>query len=158
MSKEKGYIRLYRSLTDNFLWNNSDSFDKRSAWVDLLLMASYQPTERMIDGVLIKIERGELLASRTFLMARWKWSKGKVIRFLNVLETQGMVYQKQTTKGTLIRIENYGFYQGDRTTDDTTNDTADGPPAIPQAGRNISNLKESNKRKNIKGGGQIVEE
>lgn len=159
MSKEKGYVRLYRSLSDNFLWLSNEHFDKRSAWIDLILMANYQPVERFQDGVLIKLDRGELFASRSFLMNRWGWSKDKVLRFLRLLETQGMVHQSPTTKGTIIRIENYGFYQGDKTADDTTNETADRPPARQQTIHNLNKVKESNtSKKNIRGGGRIVEE
>lgn len=159
MSKEKGYIRLYRSITDNFLWDNNRVFDKRSAWIDLLLMASYQPTERLIDGILVKLERGELYASTRFLASRWKWSKDKVSRFLVLLETQGMVRRKRATNGTIILIEKYDYFQGGKDTDKDTNEDNDEPRTRTPAGTKTNKVKESNKsKKNIRGGGRIVEE
>lgn len=159
MSKEKGYIRLYRSLYDNFLWKDKEVFDRRSAWIDLLFMANWQPTERLVNGVLIKLKRGELFASVRFLATRWGWSINKVRRFLTLLETQGMVTQKRNTKGTVIRIEKYDYFQGGEHTDEYSDEYTDDTPANTVANTNIKNLKESNTlKKNIRGGGRIVEE
>lgn len=159
MSKEKGYIRLYRSLYDNFLWKDKEVFDRRSAWIDLLFMANWQPTERLVNGVLIKLKRGELFASVRFLATRWGWSINKVRRFLTLLETQGMVTQKRNTKGTVIRIEKYDYFQGGEYTGEYSDEYTDDTPANTVANTNIKNLKESNTlKKNIRGGGRIVEE
>jgi len=159
LSKEKGYIRLYRSLYDNFLWKDKEVFDRRSAWIDLLFMANWQPTERLVNGVLIKLKRGELFASVRFLATRWGWSINKVRRFLTLLETQGMVTQKRNTKGTVIRIEKYDYFQGSEHTDEYSDEYTDDTPVNTVANTNIKNLKESNTlKKNIRGGGRIVEE
>ena len=48
------------------------------------------------------------------LSDRWKWSRGKVNRYLELLESEGMIRTERTPKGTLITIEKYSAFQDDK--------------------------------------------
>lgn len=116
-----GWIKLHRSIQSHWLWADRDPFDKRSAWIDLLLMANFTDFKIMRNGRLMHRERGEVNTSILYLTERWKWSRPKVKHFLKTLESDGMITTKSTTDGTTITIEKYDFFQGQGTTDVTTN-------------------------------------
>ena len=69
------------------------------------------------------------------LSQRWKWSKGKTTRYLNLLESEQMITTMRTPFGTLITIEKYGDFQHGDSVDDTGVDTTVGttvePPVEP---------------------------
>lgn len=118
-----GWIKLHRSLQEHWIWNENEPFDKRSAWIDLLMMANFTDFKVMRNGKLMQRERGEVNTSILYLTERWKWSRAKVKRFLKTLESDGMVTTNSTTDGTTVTIEKYGFFQGQSTTVDTTDVT-----------------------------------
>lgn len=113
--KEKGFIKVYRDIEDNFLWNNDEPFDRRSAWIDLIMMANIKQRKIMVHGKVITINKGSVYTSIRKLADRWGWSKDRVYRFLELLEAENMVKNTHATSyATLLTIENWGFYQGSR--------------------------------------------
>lgn len=135
------WIKLYRSIFDNDLWLSEEPFDRRTAWIDLILLANHKDGHFINSkGVLIKVPRGSHFTSTRVLADRWHWSRGKVDRFLRLLcETQSVTLTV-TASGTLISLVNYDDYQGGRATNsttneatsDTTNEATDGPQMIPE--------------------------
>jgi len=117
-----GYIKLHRVLQDNPAWT-SEPFTRSQAWVDMLLSASYKPHSVRIRGIKIDLERGQLALSEVEYAKRWKWSRGKVNRFLSELESKTVqqIVQQKTNVTTLVTILNYDRYQGDDTADSTAN-------------------------------------
>lgn len=116
----KGYIKLYRQIQKNNLWPTDRPYTGLEAWIYLLLNANHADGKTK-SGVPIK--RGELITSEIKLAELWKWSRGKVRRFLDGLKMEQMCSKNGTTKYTTLTLINYGLYQGDDTTDDTTFDT-----------------------------------
>ncbi len=108
--KSKGYISLWRSLQDNFLWEDKP-FAKGQAWIDLLLMANHKPTKIMIGNDVEELKQGEFITSIAKLCKRWGWSNTKVKSFLNLLEKDGMLITESTTKRTKVSLRNYSDYQ-----------------------------------------------
>lgn len=126
MSKEKGFIWLYRSICDNYIWKSSDPFDKRSAFIDLILMMNHDDTKINIKGNSVTICRGQHFTSIKSLAKRWKWSENKVRRFLKGLVSNGMAEVHGRADGTLVTLVNYGFYQDGRRANGRTNGRANG--------------------------------
>lgn len=122
-----GWIKLDREITEHWLWKEKEPFDRRSAWIDLLLMANHKDFKTLYKGKLVERKRGEVNTSTRYLADRWRWSRGRVNRFLELLEADEMVTLNSTTDGTTITIENWGKWQdmptANSTTDDTTHDT-----------------------------------
>ena len=108
---QKGWIKLQRKITDCWIWDDGSPFDRRSAWIDLLLTANHADKKVVLDGQITTVKRGQILTSVRKLSERWKWSRTKVTAFLGILEKDGMVLKESDTKKTLITVENYGFYQ-----------------------------------------------
>jgi len=115
-----GYIKLWRKLQDNPIWY-LEKFTRGQAWVDLLMLASHKEHCFLKRGIKIKQPRGVVGVSVIGLADRWQWSRGKVQRFLDDLETEQQIEQQKSRLTTLIKIINYSVYQGDGTTERTTN-------------------------------------
>lgn len=110
-----GYIKLYRDIMDSDIWKSKEPFDYRSAWIDLLLLASHKDHDIFGKGKLIKSKRGQVNRSLQQLADRWHWkSRGRVKRFLAELEAAQMVNTICTSNGTVITIENYSKWQDAR--------------------------------------------
>lgn len=84
----EGWISLYRQIIDNWIWRSNEPFDRRSAWIDLLLMVNHKTEKIEFNGSIIEIERGQRITSIEKLATRWKWSRHKVSDFLNRLEEE----------------------------------------------------------------------
>lgn len=121
---QSGWIKLYRKVTENSMYF-SEKFTRMAAWFDLLILANHDEKYLYIRGNRVVVRRGEIGYSKEKLADRWKWSRGKVTRFLNDLETDGMIVQQKSSVINSISIVNYHHYQGDGTTDSTTDSTAD---------------------------------
>ena len=110
MSTDKGYIKLYRDVRDNWVWDERP-FSRGQAWIDLLMMVNHKDKEMMFNGSLITVKRGSRITSLHKLAERWGWSIHKVSDFLYTLEETGMISQERNSKKTMIHVINYAFYQ-----------------------------------------------
>ena len=123
---DKGWIKLYRQIQDNILWTDSEAFDRRSAWIDLIMMANVQTKEIIYRGQIIKIKRGQVYTSTRKLAARWRWSRDKVKRFIKMLSDAHMVERDdRTTNATLLTIVKYDNFQSKVDTNKSTNKSTD---------------------------------
>ena len=107
----KGWIYLHRKLLDNAIWTSEERFDKRSAWIDLILHANHADKNILVDGVETTIKRGQFMTSKRKLAARWGWDVKTVSKYLNALQKARMVYVDSTRRHTLITILKYAEYQ-----------------------------------------------
>lgn len=107
----KGWIKLHRKLQDCWIWQIDNSFDERSAWIDMLLSANHKDVKILFSGELTFVKRGQFITSIRKLSERWKWNKDKVLKFLKILEKDGMIIKSSDRYRTLVTIENYDFYQ-----------------------------------------------
>lgn len=126
MARNSGWIKLNRSIFDNFLWKSQKPFDYRSAWVDLILLANHEDGQLVTSrGEVIKIPRGAHFTSTRSLADRWHWNRATVSRYLETLSDAGMVTLTVTHSGTLLSLVKYEDFQGGRATDYTADYTAD---------------------------------
>jgi hypothetical protein len=122
-----GWIKLHRQVADNPIWLK-DTFSDGQAWIDLLLLANHKEGFIHKRGIRLVVPRGCAGWSEKALSIRWKWSRGKVRRFIDFLVHQNMIkIEQQNIKlTTIIQIINYDLYQSIGTTNDTTKRTSDG--------------------------------
>jgi DNA replication protein DnaD len=118
--KSKGWILLYRSVRDGWIWEQKP-FSFGQAWIDLILDVNHEDKKLFVNGKLIKIKRGQKWTSIRVLAARWGWRQEKVLQYIKALEQDGMITRKATRSGTLLTIVNYGKYQDMRSTERNTN-------------------------------------
>jgi len=119
----EGYILLHRKLFDNPLYV-SEPFNRALAWIDLLLLANYRESYYYVRGVKITVKRGQLGWGLDKLANRWRWSRGKVERFLCDLETEQQIVRQKNNVTTLISITNYEDYQTNGKADNKANSKA----------------------------------
>ena len=89
----------------------SEPFTRMQAWIDLLLLANHKEGLFYVRGNKVVVGRGQIGTSSRTLANRWKWSRGKVERFLQYLEESGQIKPQKTNVITLISICNYDEYQ-----------------------------------------------
>ena len=109
---KQGYIKLFRQLQNCWIWDDDEPFDRRSAWIDILMSANHSDNKMLFDGSLINIGRGQFITSIRKLADRWQWSTTKVIHFLDILESDQMITRKSDSKKTLLTVVNYSIFQG----------------------------------------------
>ena len=111
----RGYIKLFRKITDNCIYNSDEPFDKRSAWIDLILLANHKDNYVYNGMKKVIVKRGQHKTSISKLQERWHWGEKKVDAFLGLLQNEGMIYYEKNRsglyRGVLITIVNYGVYQ-----------------------------------------------
>lgn len=115
---EHGYIKLHRQIQDCWIWDTG-KFDKRSAWIDLLMLANHHDKKFMFNGEPIVLTRGQFMTSIRKLAIRWDWSTSTVFDFLKILEDDNMIKKESDSHRTLLTIINYEVYQGAPNTDQT---------------------------------------
>lgn len=140
-----GFIKLFRQITKHWLWF-ADPFDRAHAWIDLLLMANWETGMNCINGITFEQQRGEIVVSIGYLAKRWRWSKGKVTRFLDALAGDGMIHTDGRAYGTSITIENYTYFQGGRRANGSADGAADGSADGAQSKKNKEEYKETRAR------------
>ena len=147
MTDKNGWIKLHRKIKDNWLWENDKPFDKRSAWIDILLMVNHEKNKILFDNELIEVKPGERITSERKLADRWGWSRTKVRNFLELLEKDDMIKVEKTTKKTSLKVVNWEKYQKEETGEKTTKkpggnqtDTSEVPPG--NTNKNVKNDKE----------------
>lgn len=107
----KGWISLHRQIQDNFLWQEKP-FDKKSAWIDMLLMANTKDNRVLVGNKTILVKKGQKITSIRQLCKKWGWSNEKVKNFLELLVKEGMILYTVTKNYTAYSIVNYEKYQG----------------------------------------------
>lgn len=146
-----GYIKLYRKCLENEFFLEKP-FDRWRAFEYLLISARYKPSRVILKGQVIELEAGQLIVSEKKLAEKWDWSRGKVRRFLSLLESLQMIQVNGTAYGTFVTIENYTKYQCDGTSDGTTDSTSDSTTDGTSDGTHIKKdkkVKKVKKDKNI---------
>lgn len=114
-----GWISLHRKI-QNHPDYFSEPFTRIMAWIDIILICNHKPATIYIRGNKVEIKRGQFAWGERSLATRWKWSRGKIRRFLKDLEnTQQIVPQKNNILS-LYSVINYEQYQQNETTDSTT--------------------------------------
>lgn len=114
----EGWIKLHRSIQDNWLWED-EAFTRGQAFIDLLMMVNHKERKIMFNGELTVVKVGSKITSLRQLSERWMWSTKKVKKFLEQLQKDGMITFNCDNKKTLLTIENYELYQGRGNTEET---------------------------------------
>ncbi len=106
-----GWIKLHRTIRENWLYKEKRVYSRFEAWIDLLLEANHKDNRFPLGNEIVECKRGQLITSIRQLCDRWNWSNTKVNNFLKLLQDDGMIAYFSDTKKTVITIENYNIYQ-----------------------------------------------
>lgn len=121
MKENFGFLGIARKFQDHFLWKERRVFSSAEAWIDILFEVRWkkEPSEVLIGRTILYCNYSECLYSLDTWANRWKWSKSKVKRFLNLLAECSMIELKNETVTTRIKVLNYSKYNDLRHTSDT---------------------------------------
>ena len=103
-----GWIKIYRDIAKHWIFQDAEKF---KWWIDLLLTASHEDNKVLIGDKLMEVKRGQQIISLSFLAKRWNSSKRTVLKFLSLLESDGMCNRCTHQKITILTICNYESYQ-----------------------------------------------
>lgn len=136
---KEGWICIYRAIEEDPMYF-AEPFTRMQSFIDLILITNHERTVFFKRGIKITVERGQTVRSEDELALRWKWSRGKVRRFLLELENDTKIVQQKTRLCNCISIVNYDKYQLGGTTDSTTNDTTDSTTDSTTKNNNDNNI------------------
>lgn len=153
----KGYIKIWRKIWDDPLFDSRRVFSKFEAWIDLIMLAAGKDKDIDFLGDTIHLKRGQLATSQSRLAKRWGWSRWKVNKFLELLSSKTVqkLSIKLYHKTTVITVLNYNKYNPLPATEQ--------PQIVPQndsrptgtnkgISKDIINNKEMPEKKNISDG------
>jgi hypothetical protein len=151
-----GWILLHRKLGSSPLWLD-DTFTRGQAWVDLIMLANHTKGHIRVQGMKISLNRGDVGESEVTLSNRWRWSRGKVRRFLDELEEEKMIEKKThdtaDRRKSVITILNYNTYQEAKkkngTGDSTGDSTGDGQATDRRRYSNKEEVKNDKEEKSV---------
>ena len=103
-----GWIKIQRDITRHWL---SQDMERLGRWLDLLCLANFEDGRVLVGSNLIELKRGQLATSFSFLAERWKCSKSTASKFVELLESDGMVERSTERRATILTICNYDSYQ-----------------------------------------------
>lgn len=144
----KGRFALSRDIFSHPIWK-SEPINRAQAWIELIGLANHERSFIIAkNGQKIVLERGQCGYSKLEYAKRWGWSRGKVDRFISMLESEQMVsvkqYNGQDNGNTIITICNYDEYQFRKNEGSTTDRTTNGQ----RTGQQTGNGQDTNNNEN----------
>ncbi len=123
----QGYIKINRAILNHPSLQKKDrSLCEIGAFIWILLEASFKERDFDIKGQTIKLKRGQLCCSISYMAKAFNWNRAKVQRYLNRLKDKGTILSdtpNDTPSDTpnVITICHYDEYQDTPTDTPTDN-------------------------------------
>lgn len=93
-------------FNDGWLYRG-ESYNKLTAWVDLVMNASQEDTEFKLNNHTVIVGQGQVITSIRACAFRWNWSKDKVSNFFKQLEKEGLITKDSSKEFTIITFTNF---------------------------------------------------
>jgi len=126
-----------------------EEFCRNAAWFDLLLLANHAQNHYFIRNIKVTVNPGQVGYGLDELSRRWRWSRGKVERFLSMLEDEQRIVRQKTNVTTLITIILPETFSESSNADDKANSKANGQQTVKQTDVNKNVKKEKNVKNKI---------
>ena len=106
--KPIGWIAVHRKIASHWIWKDKI---KRCRWLDLLMLAEWEPVTTRYGKHKIFVNRGQVAVTIRSLMHFWKTNNRVVKEFLQTLMDEKMIEVEKESGLTIITICNYDQYQ-----------------------------------------------
>lgn len=115
-----GYIKLYRKVTNSFVWTNSDMF---KLWILCLMKASHEDRKFLFNGQEVRLTSGQFVTGAHAIAKEYNEgvSSDKAIawrtlwRWLKKFENEELLTIQSNSRYSVITIKNWSDYQsGDK--------------------------------------------
>lgn len=104
-----GWIKISREIASHWLWQDAE---RLKWWLDLLFLAAWEDKQVLHDTHLFVLRRGQIIASISYLSERWGKSNPTIIKYLKLLEDEGMIKRETLYRKTpILTVCNYEKYQ-----------------------------------------------
>lgn len=103
-----GWIKLHRKLLKSACASDPEYL---AVWINILLMASHEEKELIVNGSKIRIKPGSFVTSRPKMVAQCGVERSKLERILNYLKSEQQIEQQNLVSCRLISITNWYQYQ-----------------------------------------------
>lgn len=113
---EIGYIKLYRKITNSFVWTNPNML---KLWLLCLMKASHKESRFLFNGKEVSVSSGQFVTGRAVIEKEFNEGVpvdqqivGRTLwRWLKKFENEQMLSITSTTKYSVISIKNWHDYQ-----------------------------------------------
>jgi len=111
----QGWISLHRQIKGHWIYDDKP-YDRYHAWTDILLSVNHADAKVLFDGHLLPVKAGQMFTSLSKLSEKWGWNdRTKTRRFLELLQSDGMVILERNKNGTLLTVANWEKFQSRET-------------------------------------------
>lgn len=143
----EGWIKLHRKIVDNPFYF-SEKFTRSQAWIDLLILANHKENFYYQRGIKVHVKRGQIGMSLENIAKRFKWSRGKVERFISELEMSNQIVRQKGNVTTLLTVVNYDIYQEEKNENSKANNNANSKQNSKANGQQTAKQTDTNKNDN----------
>ena len=109
--KDTGWIKLHRSITDSFVFDNPD---RLKFWVWCLCKASHKDRKQTVGLQEIELKKGQFIFGRKKASAELNMDENKIYRLSKTFQKREKIVVKSNNKYSLVTVVNWEFYQGER--------------------------------------------
>jgi len=106
---DAGWIKLHRSITDSFVFDNPD---RLKFWLWCLCKASHKDRKQTVGLQEIQLTKGQFVFGRKKASTELSMDESKIYRLLKTFEKREKVEVKSNNKYSLVTVVNWSFYQG----------------------------------------------
>lgn len=150
-----GYIKLYRKVTNSFVWTNSDMF---KLWILCLMKASHEDRKFLFNGQEVSLTSGQFVTGAHAIAKEYNEgvSSDKAIawrtlwRWLKKFENEELLTIQSNARYSVITIKNWSDYQlGDKQLT-SQRQSSDKPLTTYKNDKNEKNINNNNKGSSIR--------
>lgn len=148
-----GWIKIHRDIAKHWIFKDAEKF---KWWMDMLFLASYEGNKTNVGSKIVEIKRGQFIGSLSFFMKRWGVGKERIINYLRLLQSDGMIDKVSDKNITIITICNYESYQNvpdnlpDNNSDYHADNLADNLPDTTKEGKEVKEINNNNPNARIR--------
>jgi len=88
-----GHVKVSRKVFDAVhgdpLWLEKREFSRWEAWIDVIQLAAWKDSPYHTSSGIVRLRRGEFMASRRYLAKRWNWTEKRVRVWLDFMLDNG---------------------------------------------------------------------
>lgn len=144
-----GYIKLYRKVTNSFVWTNSDMF---KLWILCLMKASHEDRKFLFNGQEVRLTSGQFVTGAHAIAKEYNEgvSSDKAIawrtlwRWLKKFENEELLTIQSNARYSVITIKNWSDYQSGDKPSTSQRQSSDKPLTTNKNEKNDKNEKNIN--------------
>lgn len=106
-NKEKGFIKIYRTIWDNPISNKPNYI---AIWIYLISHANYTDKEKIINNKKILIKKGTFICSLRKISEHFDISISTVKYIIDYFVSEHMIEYEPSNKFSLFKIKKYNYY------------------------------------------------